>query len=133
MAARSDLMPPAIERIWLEVALPVRRALPAIPSALLGGFSRVVLFSHSIDRLTARSPAASQLWIRRRGAPHIGSVLAGDKGVHQDVQAAGNLCLSLFGPGMSSAARTWTSLRRRHLWLKEPVYFNRVVTFPREA
>jgi hypothetical protein len=36
-------MRPAIERICVGVALPVRRALPAmLASALLGGFSGVV-------------------------------------------------------------------------------------------
>ena len=39
-----------------------------------------------------------------RDAPDIESVLAGDKGVHQDVQGSGKLYLSLFGPRMSSAA-----------------------------
>jgi hypothetical protein len=38
-------MRPAIERIWAAVALPVRRALPAmLASVLVGGFSGVVFF-----------------------------------------------------------------------------------------
>jgi hypothetical protein len=46
-----------------------------------------------------------------RDAPDIESVLAGDKGVHQDVQASGKLYLSLFGPRMSSAATPSLSAR----------------------
>lgn len=45
-AARSDSIRPAIDRIWVGVALPVRSALPAmLASALLGGFSGVVFLA----------------------------------------------------------------------------------------
>jgi len=45
-AARSDSMRPAIDRICVGVALPVRSALPAmLASALLGGFSGVIFLA----------------------------------------------------------------------------------------
>jgi hypothetical protein len=47
-AARSDSMRPAMDRICVGVALPVRSALPAmLASALLGGFSGVVFLAIS--------------------------------------------------------------------------------------
>jgi hypothetical protein len=46
MAARSDSIRPAIERICAAVAFPVRRALPAmLASARVGGFSGVVFLA----------------------------------------------------------------------------------------
>ena len=45
-AARSDSMRPAMDRICVGVALPVRSALPAmLASALVGGFSGVVFLA----------------------------------------------------------------------------------------
>ena len=64
MGARSASTPPAIERIWPEVALPVRRRCPPIlASALLVCLPRVV-FSAIALIVQWCGVRGSQLWIR---------------------------------------------------------------------
>ena len=61
-AARSDSMRPAMDRICVGVALPVRSALPAmLASALLGGFSGVVFLDILVLPFECFTCACSEL------------------------------------------------------------------------
>jgi hypothetical protein len=61
-AARSDSIRPAMDRICVGVALPVRSALPAmLASALLGGFSGVVFLDILVLPFECFTCAGSEL------------------------------------------------------------------------
>lgn len=106
-------MRPAIERIWLEVALPVRRVLPEYSLLPCWVVSAGSSFCHRIDPFNGEERGGSAIVEQGREAPDIESVLAGRQGRASGCPDRRQSLPSLFGPRLSSAAHTWISLSAR--------------------